>query len=105
MYEALSILAPSPFKGKYENISTEIFDKPSQQDEERLDYGEYNQDSYSFSLNWNKTAGADQFNLLLNYLDELGKDHNHTLAGNNYIHALEQVQLQALWSQLGKIKK
>lgn len=105
MYEGAFNFGTITLKGKYENSSTEIFDKPSQQDEERLDYGEYNQDSYAFSLNWNKIIGADQFNLLLNYLDELGKDYNHTLAGNNYIHALEQVQLQTLWSRLKENRK
>jgi hypothetical protein len=105
LYEGIFHFGTLTVKGKYENSSTEIFDKPSQQDEERLDYGQYDQDSYFASLNWNKTAGADQFNIFLSYLDELGKDQNQTLAGNNYIHALEQVQLQALWSRLRENRK
>jgi hypothetical protein len=105
MYEGKFHFGILTFKGKYENSSTEIFDKPSQQDQIRLNYGKYNQDSYSASLNWNKTTGTDQFNIMLSYMDELGKDHNETLAGTNYIHALELVQLNTLWSKLNDNRK
>lgn len=105
VYEGIYNFGTLTLNGKYENTGTEIFDRPAQQNEKRLDYGEYNADVYVASLNWNKVIGLNQFNVLFNYSDELGKDHNEMLAGTAFIYSLEQVKLHTLWSRLNNERK
>lgn len=93
--------------GKYQHTSTDIFRKPVEQYERRVDYADFDEQSYEASASWLKTTGKNIFQAQFNYRDEQGKDYNFDLAGTNYVYALEQANLQALYSRLnenGKMK-
>ncbi len=83
-------------KGSYINTRSVYYRNPVGQGEKRVDYGRFNEDQYAAGLYWQYTAGANRFSLDLTYLDQLGKDFNNTLGGNNYVYSLSQVDIHPL---------
>ena len=100
LYEGVLPIGIVTVTGKYELLSTEIFERNAGAGQSDKIYGQFDNDVYSINLNWNKSAGKNQFNVSFDFRDELGKDFNNELAANNYVYAFQQTKLEALFSRM-----
>jgi hypothetical protein len=100
IYQGHFVIGDISLKGTYRNTSAAYFKKPLAQAEKRINYGKFYDDSYRAELYWRYQRPNNILSLQAAYFNELGKDYNFTLAGNNYLYALEELSIHPLWSHL-----
>lgn len=100
LYEGALPIGVVTVTGKYELLSTEIFERSGGAAQTDKKYGEFNNDAYAVNLNWYKTIRRNSINVNVDFRDELGKDFNNELAANNYVNAFQQTKLETVFSRM-----